>query len=132
MLKNKRIILAALAVAMTLAFAASAFAYCGRYGDGWGPGRDDGGRGLYGHGFGGPWLWDSNADIPQEIRGKMDEARSAMDELRAELSKNPVDKDKALALFRKERDIRNEISEWFFLQRIENISQGSALSTQPK
>ncbi|MDR0648916.1 MAG: hypothetical protein LBF92_06235 [Synergistaceae bacterium] len=127
MLKKKRMILAALAVAMILAFAGSALAYCGRYGDGWGLGRDDG-RGLYGHGFGGPWLWDSNASVPQEIRDKADEARDVMDELRAELSKNPVDKDRALALFRKGRDIRNEISEWFFLQRVESISQGTAKS----
>jgi hypothetical protein len=128
MLRNKRMILAALAVTMILAFAGSALAHCGRYGDGgWGLGRDGGDR-WHGRGSGGPRY--SNADVPQEIRDKMDAARGVMDELRAELSKSPVDKDRALALFRRGRDIRNEISEWFFLRRVENISQGVPLPRQ--
>jgi hypothetical protein len=119
-LRNSRKIFALLALVMVLAFAGSAYAYCGNRGDGgWGIGGSE--DRFYGHGFGGPWLWSSDADIPLEIRNRMDEARGVMDELRAELSKTSVDKDKALTLFRKGRDIRNEISEWFFTQRLERV-----------
>ncbi|MDR1516004.1 MAG: hypothetical protein LBS45_09925 [Synergistaceae bacterium] len=119
-MKNRRKIFALLAVVMILAFAGSAFAYCGRHGGGgWGIGRDWDDGEPRGQGYGGPAY--GGADIPQELRDKMTEARNVMYELRAELTKTPVDKEKALAIFRRHRDIRNEIGEWFFMERIERL-----------
>jgi len=100
-----------------------------------------GGRRGQGHGFGGPRLERSfdvgpggfggdgpdNIDIPQEIIDKRETARGLMTELRSELSKNPIDKARALDLYKQHRAIRNDIDEWFFLRRLEYISQGTPL-----
>lgn len=129
-------LMALFTVAMVLAIAGTALAYGGRKhhgrGDGnWfpmGPGQafPPGQCQQYqGHpGFRGvpaPHM-NRNFDIPQDIRDKQVEADKLRIDLRAELSKPQIDKAKALEIWKKHRALRNEISEWFFTQRLETMS----------
>ena len=67
-----------------------------------------------------------NIEIPQEIRDKITEARKLQIDLHAELDKRPLDKAKATEIYKKHRALRNEISEWFFLQRLDDLEKRPA------
>ncbi|MDR3279624.1 MAG: hypothetical protein LBT23_03840 [Synergistaceae bacterium] len=121
---NAKKVFAALVVIAALSLAGSAFARGDRHSgleDGDGPG----------------WHWDKSFDkrggerdieLPSEIQDKRSEARRLMTELRAELEKRPVDRETAIALFRRHQALRNEISEWFFIERLDNISDVGGLN----
>jgi hypothetical protein len=123
--RNARKVFIAIAVIMALAFAGSAFAHC-RWGEGrigWGSVRSQD-NGSWDDGYGGVGMHKPRGfDWPQELQDKRAEALKIMGDLRAELSKTPVNRERALALYRKHRAIRNEIGEWFFLQRLDRVSQ---------
>jgi hypothetical protein len=123
--RNIRKIFIAIAVIIALAFTGSAFAHCE-----WGKGRGSWesarsqDNGVWDDGYGGVRMHGPRGfDWPQELQDKRTEALKIMGDLRAELSKTPVDRERALELYRKHRAIRNEIGEWFFLQRLDRVSQ---------
>ena len=61
-------------------------------------------------------------EVPQEIRDKMTEARKIAIDLRAELEKSPVDREKALELHAKHRALMQEISDWRFNRRLDALT----------
>lgn len=133
-MKNGKKVLAMLTMVMVLAAAGTALAYGGRHhgGRGYGMGMDGY---CYGYGpQGGPARPGERGpawgfDVPQNIRDKQAEAQKLMIDLRTEMYKQPVDKDKALELFRKHRALQNELSEWFFTQRLDAIAKGAVPAT---
>lgn len=144
-------VLAVLTVVAVLSLAGSAMAYEGRHhgrgpgsgqnwqqgggpcwqGDGhrWhrGPGPRDGGFDRMGPGAHRNW----NADVPENIRNKMVEAEKLMIDLRDEMSKPQIDKARALEVWKQHRALRNDISEWFFTQRLEQATNRPATPVQP-
>jgi len=58
-------------------------------------------------------------EIPQEIREKFAEAQKIMIDLRTELGKNPIDREKALELHSKHRALMQEICDWRFTQMLD-------------
>jgi hypothetical protein len=119
----KKIFLA-LAVISILAFAGSAFAQGGwRHGGGFGKSDDLRQERAWGGHGGFEGRGRQNLDLPQEIRDKLAQAEKIGDELRSELGQTPINKDRALALYRQHRDIKNEVGEWFFLQRLEKAGR---------
>ena len=60
-------------------------------------------------------------EVPQEIREKLAEAQKTAIDLRTELGKNPIDRDKALELHAKHRAIMQDISDWHFNQRLDAL-----------
>ncbi|MDR1943244.1 MAG: hypothetical protein LBQ19_00315 [Synergistaceae bacterium] len=124
----KKILLTIAAISI-LVFVGTAFAH-----GGWRPGGD-GGFGPHGSGRfdgetdgewrGGHHGWGRlDAEAPQEIIAKRSEAIGILTELRSEMSKKPINRERALELYRKHRTLKSEIEEWFFLKRLDNISQG--------
>lgn len=140
--------LALFTVALVLATTGTALAYGGRMHHGYGGGNQPymqrggeygpwcqpqfghrGGGPRYGQpGFGNapaPYMnW--NVEIPQVIRDKQVEADKLRIDLGAELNKPQVDKAKALEIWKKHRALRGEISEWFFTQRLEQMTNRPA------
>ena len=136
-MKMKNVLLAVLLVAvLTVLVAGAAFAGGGKRQGGyrggrmWGAGYGGGAccmpYGGRGYGYG-PYGGRMNADrtnvpeIPQEIREKFAEAQKTAIDLRTELGKNPIDREKALELHAKHRALMNEISEWRFKQRLDAL-----------
>ena len=140
-MKTKKVLLAVLLVAVLTVLAAgmaSAGGWKKQGGNGgrmWNP-RMGGGMGgacymMGGHGqrpHGGRGFGQrNNADgvktpeIPQEIREKLAEAQKTAIDLRTELGKNPIDRDKALELHAKRRAIMQDISDWCFKQRLDAL-----------
>ena len=125
-----------------LALAGSAFAYGGRH---HGPRGDNPPQGAMGpggnwemHGFGdrgpgGHFGRDLFAKMPQDIRDKMAESQKIGVDLRMELSKpgSSIDKNKAIELYRKQKALRDEVSEWCFMQRLEMIMNPPAPAAVP-
>ena len=60
-------------------------------------------------------------DIPQEIREMRAEARKTAIDLRMELEKNPVDREKAFELHAKCQSLIHEISNWHFTQMLDTL-----------
>ena len=125
---KKVLFVAIVCVCVVVAGTAMAEAYGGRshggrhqgaggYG-GMGMGYDSNSYGGHGyHGgfrFGGPGA----ADVPKEILDKRVEAEKVAIDLRAELSKRPVNRAKALELYKKHQTLRLSISDWCFQQRL--------------
>ncbi|MDR3254207.1 MAG: hypothetical protein LBT31_01395 [Synergistaceae bacterium] len=105
-----------------ISFAGSAFAR-GEWDHGWGGTGDLAPRGERSFDERGCGI-----EITPEIQEKRTEAKRISSELRAELEKNPVDREKALDLYRKSAALRNEIGEWFFIQRLDKISNNAGLN----
>jgi len=61
-------------------------------------------------------------EIPQEIREKRAEAKKTAIDLRMELGKNPVDREKALELHAKRHSLMQEISNWHFTQKLDALA----------
>ena len=61
-------------------------------------------------------------EIPQEIREKWAEAQKISIDLRTELGRDSVDRDRALELHAKRRAIMQEISDWRFMQRLDRLT----------
>ena len=61
-------------------------------------------------------------EIPQEIREKLAEAQKTAIDLRTELGKKPIDRDKALELHAKHSAIMQEVSDWRFKQRLDALT----------
>ena len=61
-------------------------------------------------------------EVPQEIRDKLTEARKIAIDLRAELEKSPVDREKALEFHAKHRALMQEISDWYFNRRLDALT----------
>lgn len=121
-------ILVTSAVILAFCLAGSAFAGSGRYRGGYCWGYDDHPRYMDGlweerMNASGDWRPYHDFNIPQEISDKREEARKIELDLRDELGKRPVDKARALELYRKHRQLLGEIGEWFFIQRMEQFSQ---------
>lgn len=123
----------AVAVCLILAASGSAVlaeAYGGGYGGrhhgmggygGMGMGPVAGGFYRQGHnggfGFGAP----GNIELPKEILDKRVEAEKIAIDLRAELSKRPVNRAKALELHKKHQTLRMAISDWWFQQQLDAL-----------
>ena len=60
-------------------------------------------------------------EVPQEIKEKWAEAKKTAIDLRTELSKTPISREKALELHAKHRSLVQEISDWYFLQRLDAL-----------
>ena len=139
-MKMKKVLLAVLLVtALTVLAAGMASAggwkrHGGRGGQMWNP-RMGGGRGGacfmqggYGPHGGMAYGYRKNADrtnvpeIPQEIRDKFTEAQKTAIDLRAELERNPVDRDKAMEFYAKHRTLMQEICDWHFQQRLDALT----------
>ena len=89
----------------------------GEAGAGYGPGAC-GNRGYRG-GF--CFAGQNGVNAPQEILDKRVEAEKVAIDLRAELSKRPVNRTKALDLYKKHQTLRQAISDWCFQQRLSAI-----------
>lgn len=115
---------------------------CGQAGQSWqsgqkyAPGSQNGGNGpvanmpcrmMPGGRSNGRWA----ADVPQEMRDKMVEAEKLKIDLRAEMSKLQVDKAKAMEIWKKHRALKNEIAEWSFAQRLEQMPVPQIQPVQP-
>ena len=117
--KMRNVLLAALLVAVLTAGAASAGGWKKQGGHGGRMGNSHMSERGYGH--------RQNADranapqVPQEIRDKLTEARKTAIDLRTELGKKPVDRDKALELHAKRRALMQDISDWYFNQRLDAL-----------
>ena len=61
-------------------------------------------------------------EIPQEIREKRAEAKKTAIDLRMELGKNPVDREKAFELHTKRHNLMQEISNWHFTQKLDALT----------
>ena len=61
-------------------------------------------------------------EIPQEIREKRAEAKKTSIDLRMELGKNPVDREKAFELHAKRQNLMQEISNWRFTQKLDALT----------
>ena len=61
-------------------------------------------------------------EIPQEIREKRAEAKKTAIDLRMELGKNPVDREKAFELHAKRNNLMQEISNWRFTQKLDALT----------
>ena len=61
-------------------------------------------------------------EIPQEIREMRAEARKTAIDLRMELRKNPVDREKAFELHTKCQSFMHEISNWHFTQMLDTLN----------
>ena len=60
--------------------------------------------------------------VPQEIKDKWAEAQKTAIDLRTELGKTPVNREKALELHSKRRVLMQEISDWHFNQRLDALA----------
>ena len=60
-------------------------------------------------------------EVPQEVRDKWAEAQKTAIDLRTELGRKPIDREKALELYAKHRALMQEISEWHFKQRLDAL-----------
>ena len=125
--KMKKVLVAALLVTVLTILAAGAASAGGwRRQGGYRGGRMW--RGAYGGGaccglYGGRG-YDDRAnvpEIPQEIRDKLAEARKTAIDLRNELDKDPVNRDKALELHAKHGALMQEVSDWRFQQRLDAL-----------
>lgn len=125
---NKKVML--LALAIVLAVGAAAYAHGGdlpRMGgsgqgeynqgvcQGDGNGRDDQGAGMH--------RGNRNADMPQEMRTKMQELQRTNLEMRLALAQDKPDINKARLLFGKTQKIQNELGKWRFEQYLEKLSK---------
>ena len=125
-MKIKTVLIAA--VLVTILTAGAAFAWGGHRG---GRGGHHGGRG--GH-YGGRGVYFDRpygcarysgepcpyySDVPQEIRDKFAEARKTEADLRIELGKTPIDREKALSLHEKYSALMQELSDWQFKQELD-------------
>ena len=61
-------------------------------------------------------------EITQEIREKLAEVQKTAIDLRTELGKNPIDRDKALELHAKRCALMQEVSDWHFKQRLDALT----------
>ena len=77
--------------------------------------RDAQGIGIYG---GNP-----KADMPQEIRVKMQELQRTHLEMRLALAQDKPDVDKARLLFGKTQKLHNELAKWRFEQYLETLAK---------
>jgi DNA-directed RNA polymerase specialized sigma subunit len=64
----------------------------------------------------------AGAQVPQEIREKWAEAQKVAIDLRTELGRNPVNRDRALGLRAQHRAIMQEISDWRFTQMLDALT----------
>ena len=62
------------------------------------------------------------SEVPQEIREKGAEAKKTAIDLRMELGKNPVDREKALELHTKRQSLIQEVSDWRFTQMLDALT----------
>jgi len=139
--KTKKILLAALLVVVLTAGIASAREWKGRH---W-KNREQQGREWRGHGnrqcglsthdgkrcdgcsmgemrTGRTRMHRMNTpEVPQEIMEKWAEAQKMRIDLRAELGKKPIDREKALELHAKHQNLMQEISAWRFKQRLDTL-----------
>jgi len=60
-------------------------------------------------------------ELPQEILEKWAEAKKTAIDLKVELRKNPVNREKALELHGKRRALMQEISDWHFNQKLDAL-----------
>jgi hypothetical protein len=116
-------IFVALVVIAALSLAGSAFARGDRH-RGWEDGDGQGCHWDKSFDKHGPARGTRDIELPPEIQEKRTEARRLMTELRAEMEKRPIDRETAIDLFRKQQALRNEIREWFFIERLDDISEG--------
>ena len=68
----------------------------------------------------------SAREVPQEIRDKWAEAQKTGIDLRMELGKNPVNREKALELHAKRRALMQEISDWNFNRKLDALAADKA------
>ena len=61
-------------------------------------------------------------EIPQEIKDKFAQMRKIAVDLRAELEKNPIDREKALELHAKRSALMQEIFDWRFNRRLDALT----------
>jgi len=61
-------------------------------------------------------------EVPQEIREKWAEAQKIMIDLRMELGRNPINREKALELHAKHRALMQEIHDWRFAQQLDALT----------
>ena len=125
----KKILFAAIVcVCVAVAGTAMAEAYGGRghggrhyrtggYG-GMGMGYDSNFYGGHGYHEGCRFGGSGGVDVPKDILDKRVEAEKVAIDLRAELSKRPVNRAKALELYKKHQTLRLSISDWCFQQRL--------------
>ncbi|MDR1472174.1 MAG: hypothetical protein LBS75_06590 [Synergistaceae bacterium] len=138
-MRHGRKIAAALAAAVLIAMASSAAAsgrthhrrYGGEWwdGGGWVPGM------MRGHiSGGGRPGWRPGGEVPRSIRDKMTASEKLSIDLRDLTSRTVIDRGKVLETFRKRRELRNEIAEWFFTQRLDWLiaNPGGQLRPDPR
>ena len=66
--------------------------------------------------------WANAPEVPQEIREKWAEAQKTAIDLRLELGRNPIDRDRALELRAQHRAITQEISDWRFMRMLDALT----------
>ena len=137
MVKMKKILFVFVAIIVVVSAAGTASAWGrggGRMrgpGSGWGGFCFEGGFGMRGGsmpyrmgsycGFYGP---DGSYApvIPQEIRDKLAEAQKTAIDLRTELGRNPVNRERALELQAQHRALMQEVHDWHFNQRLDALA----------
>lgn len=114
----------AMVIVMLLAIGSTAEASGKKHGHGWGHMYD---------GWGDRWEWGLyNTTIPQNIRDKMTESEKLSIDIRNIMTTETIDRAKALETFRKQRALKDEISEWFFTQRIDWLIANPGVRLIPK
>ena len=130
-MKMKKVLLAVLLVSILTVGAASAGGWKGHGGRMRGHGMEGGvcfmygGRGLFNGPHGGRMRAgraDGAKEIPQEIREKFAEAQKTAIDLRTELGRTPLNREKALELHAKHHAIMQEICDWHFTQRLDALT----------
>jgi DNA-directed RNA polymerase specialized sigma subunit len=64
----------------------------------------------------------NSREIPQELREKLAEAKKTAIDLRTELARKPIDREKALELHRKHAALVQEFREWRFNKMLDSIT----------
>ena len=125
---NKKVALLALAIVLVVGAAAYAHGGGSQGMGGFGQGEYYQGE-FHGDGNGRNSQGDAihrgnrNAEVPQEIRTKMQELRRTNLEMRLALAQDKPDVNKARLLFGKTQKLHNELSKWRFEQYIGSLSK---------
>lgn len=122
---NKKVLL--LALAIVLAVGAAAYAHGGGFEGkgGFGPWMDFDGSGQARMGNRGDGIHRNaqEANVPQEIRDKMQELRRTNLEMRLALAQDKPDVNKARLLFGKTQKLHNELAKWRFESYLESLTK---------
>lgn len=62
-------------------------------------------------------------NMPQNIKDKITESRKIMIDMRSEMGKTPINRAKIMQLRDKNVKLRQEISDWFFSQKLDRIEK---------